>query len=192
MKFPETRQKLVNFVIQCPFDIDRDYFVKICRRSVNYFSRLPDDMLKVIYMESKEKFFEKEQVIFDVGDRTKYLSVVMHGWIEIQLTNGEQHGQLDYLSKGSIIGFNGIIMNNDFMYRAVVISPRVKMVLVSKQSILRAMKKNQWMNDYIKDLYEFLAWNGSPQIDYIIRFDNTSDFELLNQIKTYKQANLWQ
>ena len=50
IKHQDTKQKLENFVLHNPFDIERDYFIEIARKSIGFFNRLDDLAMKKIYM----------------------------------------------------------------------------------------------------------------------------------------------
>lgn len=69
IKFQDTKQKLEDFVLNNPYDPDRDYFIKIARRSVDFLKRVNTTVLNKIYQESEQKYFEINQKIFEVGDK---------------------------------------------------------------------------------------------------------------------------
>ena len=37
IKYQETKQKLENFILDNPFDMERDYFIEIAQRSIDFF-----------------------------------------------------------------------------------------------------------------------------------------------------------
>lgn len=106
-----------------PYDCERDYFVEMCRRSVDYMKKLDEIALRQIYMKSTHKYFEFGETIFDVGQKCHDLMLILSGWVEIGLTDGKNYMQLDYLSRGSFLCFYGVLMQNDYNYKAFVISP---------------------------------------------------------------------
>ena len=51
--------KLENFVLNNPYDTERDYFTSIARRSISYFDNLEEIFFRKLYQEANHKFFEK-------------------------------------------------------------------------------------------------------------------------------------
>ena len=128
IKYRDTKQKLENFILWNPYDLERDYFIEIAQRSISFFKRLDNITMRKIYMACKHLFFETNQFIFDVGDTCDCIYIVCLGNIEIGLTNGVEYMTMDYLGRGSVIGYNGVVLDSDQVYSAKVRSPRAKLI----------------------------------------------------------------
>ena len=59
IKYQETKQKLENFVIMNPYDCERDYFIEIAQRSLEFFKRLDKLAMRKIYMDTNHLYFEQ-------------------------------------------------------------------------------------------------------------------------------------
>lgn len=64
----------------------------------------------------------------------------MTGNIEIGLFNSMQYMTLEYLGKGSVIGENGLLINNEYVFSAHCRSPRVKLIRIRIETLTLLMK----------------------------------------------------
>ena len=98
----------------------RERFVEICTRDIDYMKNLHPDIIRQLYYHSKQRFYEKNEMLFDVGDTADSIFIVIQGVIDIVLTDGQYNKEtLDVLGKGSIMGINSIMTNENWFCRAV-------------------------------------------------------------------------
>lgn len=192
IKYQETKQKLENFVLQNPYDLERDYFIEIIQRSIEFFKRLDYMAMRKIYMESQHVYFEQYKVIFNVGDVCEYIYIIMFGNVEIGLFNGVHYMTMDQLGRGSVLGFTGVVMLTEQVYVAKVKSPRAKLIKIPRHIILKQMKNYPKLKEDYLECEEHLIFNSPPTIDYIIRYDQDDDDPLQKVIANFKKQNLWE
>ena len=47
--YPHIKTRIINQIINNPYDLERDFFIKKCRQHIPYFKSLDDDTLKELY-----------------------------------------------------------------------------------------------------------------------------------------------
>jgi len=65
--FPDTKQPLINSIINNPYDLERDFFTQHIMQQIPYFNGLSRNFLRTIYYRSRIEFFDQDQIIFDVS-----------------------------------------------------------------------------------------------------------------------------
>ena len=75
------------------------------------------------------------QKIFEIGERGKFLYVVMMGALEIGLSDGFHYQVIDLLGKGSIIGTNYFLNNLQWPYTARVVSMSALILKIDHPSL---------------------------------------------------------
>ena len=50
--FPNVKVEIISRVIENPYDPERDYFVKLVKKRIPYFTKMPDRFLKKVYYRS--------------------------------------------------------------------------------------------------------------------------------------------
>jgi len=136
IKYQGSKQKLENFVILNPFNYERDYFIDIAQRSIDFLKRVDQIGMRKIYMACNHLYLTDNEVIFNVGDICESIYIVVSGNIEIGLSNGTEYMTMDFLGKGSVLGFNGVILDAEQLYIAKVRSPRANLIEIPKSVIL--------------------------------------------------------
>lgn len=71
--------------------------------------------------------------------------VIMFGTVEIGLTDGKRYQYMDLLGKGSIIGFNGIITETEWVYTAKVTSKRANIVQLNIEALAIEIKYSPFL-----------------------------------------------
>ncbi len=72
-------------LLENPFDIERNYFAQQIQELVPYLKKASQKLLKKMYYMSSIKFFEDEQVIFEVKQPCNALYFVMQGVVAIEI-----------------------------------------------------------------------------------------------------------
>jgi len=107
---PGLKHEMIEEILENPYDVDRDEFVKLCRTQINYFKKVDEDVLKQLYYRTTKKFVVSQGTLFDVGDKCNEIYIVLSGVFDIEITDGfKLRTTLDLLGKGSIIGSNYIL-----------------------------------------------------------------------------------
>jgi CRP-like cAMP-binding protein len=115
--FPDIRQTMIDQVLGNPYDDEREQFVDICKQSISYLKNADKDTLRQLFYRAKQQFYDSKQVLFDVGDACENIYFVLHGVIDIVISDGYQNHQvLDILGKGSIIGANFVLKKEKWIY----------------------------------------------------------------------------
>lgn len=101
---------------------------------------LHPDIIRQLYYHSKQRFYDKNEMLFDVGDLADSIFIVMQGVIDIVLTDGyDHHETLDVLGKGSIIGINSMLTSENWFCRAVNNTSMSVLVIQINQNCIRKM-----------------------------------------------------
>lgn len=127
-----------------PFNIERNYFVYRMQHFVPYLKRASVKLLEKMYFMSKIDFYAEDQVIFDIGDSSDAMYFVVKGVVAIELYNQEIGVcQLDLLSKGSIIGYNNVVKEANWRFRAVVRSNEAAKIIKIQDELLTKIAMNE-------------------------------------------------
>ena len=57
------------FITLNPYDPDRDFFIKVCKREIEYFRNVSVELLKELYYRSTHHFIQREEQLFGVRER---------------------------------------------------------------------------------------------------------------------------
>lgn len=178
--YPDLKKAFKDQVIQNPFDSERELFVQLCKKSVDYLSDADEDMLRQLFYRSKQQFYDIGQVVFDVGDCCDCVYYVLQGVIDIVISDGYAHHKvLDVLGKGSFIGISSVLKEETWAYKAVNNSTLTTRVLIVSNHAIQSMAVQfAPLQTAIKHFSEHLEIYGLPQIDYQIRMLRTSTEEI--------------
>lgn len=154
LKHESIKMRIQKSLLSNPFDLNRDYAVKIMRQSSDYLSSQSDETLRRLYYLSDERFYEYGDMLFNIGDAGKSAFIIIYGAVEIGLSEGKNYMSMDFLSKGSAIGFNTILTGREWAYQAKVKSIRATIVKIDistleveiKNSPLLEQKVNEYQN----------------------------------------------
>lgn len=108
-KYPQLKDDFRQEILQNPYDNERQYFMDICRKHIKYLNTAEEDVLKKLYYESRQEFYEPNQELFLFGDVCKYIYIIISGVIDIVISDGTHKEVLDILCKGSLIGVNYVL-----------------------------------------------------------------------------------
>ena len=78
-RFGSLRKNIIECAANNKFDILKDRFIEVARKSIPYFKRISDDFLGRIYAESDFKMYEYEQSLFEFGTKCDYIYFVFQG-----------------------------------------------------------------------------------------------------------------
>ena len=119
-KYPQMRRSMTDRIIKNPYDPERDYFVEICRKNIEFLKFTSLDVLTQLFYRSKQQFLDYGQKLFNIGDLCEDLFIVLSGTIDIQISDGYENTEtLDVLGRGSVIGFNNILNKEMWYYAAI-------------------------------------------------------------------------
>jgi signal-transduction protein with cAMP-binding, CBS, and nucleotidyltransferase domain len=62
--------------------------------------------------------YEMREDVFKYGCKCRFFYIVMQGVVEINITNGKQNVPLDLLGRGSVMGLNYMINEDELIYNA--------------------------------------------------------------------------
>ena len=115
------------------------------------------------------------------------------GVVEIELTNGEQTHILDIMGRGSVIGINNIISQEEWIFNAKAVSVRTTVLLrLRRAELVKMMRMYPELEKDFQNWKENLQIKGCPQIDYVIHNDplppNYKSILKLN----FEKYQLWQ
>lgn len=114
--------------------------MNICKQSISYLKNADKDTLRQLFYRAKQQFYDSKQVLFDVGDACENIFFVLHGVIDIVLSDGYQNHQvLDILGKGSIIGANFVLKKEKWVYSAINNTTMTVRVLKISHNLLQTL-----------------------------------------------------
>lgn len=123
-----------------PYDHDRDFFIQVCKREVEYFKKVSVEVLKELYYRSTHHFIEREEQMFGVGERCRNIFIVFRGVIETSISDGITKSYfLDLLGRGSVFGQDNIITQEMWAYKARSVSDQTSLVVRIKRKVLFEM-----------------------------------------------------
>lgn len=95
--------------------------------------------------------------------------MIMSGVVEITLVREEKRQLLDLLTRGSILGFNGILSQDPWNYEATIASLETAQVIEIPSSLIKMYALiYPPLSEDIEEVSKMLEMTGRPQIDYII------------------------
>lgn len=119
-QLPNVRECLIDSLITNPYDHEREFFVENCRRHIDFFKKMPYKYLRQIYYRSTWRFYDYSQVVFKKGDKCDRIYMIMSGVVETSLERRGKKQLLDLMTRGSILGFNGILSQDPWHYEASI------------------------------------------------------------------------
>lgn len=153
-KNPEMKEQFHSYILDNPFDTYRNYIMGILRSSVSYMEKLSDLTLKRLYYQSSSDYYEKGSTLFDIGDKCKFILIVLHGTIEITLSDGVTEHQIDCLGKGSIIGSNNVLVGEKWIYKAKVRSLSAYIFCIEFKTLKAEMEACSFFHDQVMHFQE--------------------------------------
>lgn len=109
MEFPVFANGLKEFILNNPYDSERDYFIYKIRQNVKYLSAMPEKILREMYHRAFKEQYVIGKKLFDLNQECNDIFLMIHGVVEITLSDGDRDQHLDLLGKGSVIGMNNIL-----------------------------------------------------------------------------------
>lgn len=187
------KQVVIDQIIQNPHDSERENFVRLCRENIDYLQMADEDLLRQLYYRTKQGFVEPGQILFDVEDKCDEIIIILHGLIDIVISDGYYKCQiLDILGKDSIIGANFVLKQEPWCYNAVNNSSiTVKVLRISYNLIYTLTTQSQDVLDHVQLHTERVEIYGLPQIDYVINMNKTTAEEIRNQIINFQKQLIW-
>lgn len=146
-----------------------------------------------MFYYSKSRFVEYDQALFETGDESTELFFVMSGMISIIISDGKGRQEcLDILGKGSIIGFNSILTNEKWNYRAINMTTQSVKIISLNNAPLRKMAENHTeLCEAIDEQVNYFLINGMPQIDYMVKFQKMNPTEIQDNIINFGKSQIW-
>ena len=124
IKYPHLKESLENSILDNPHDFEREYFVENVIRNIAYFQNCTGKILREIYYRGTMKSYNINESLFNIGDKSDKLYVIISGVVEISIKSKRIFQQLDLLGRGSLIGISGIVLDNEFGYQGIVRSTK--------------------------------------------------------------------
>lgn len=78
---------------------------------------------------------------------------------------------MDNLGRGSIIGMDSILLEREWSYSAKVKSKRAHIIQIDIEVLQYEMKFSPILQDKVNSYYNDLFKLGTPDIDFICRYD---------------------
>lgn len=168
-QLPQVKTTLIASIINNPYDHEREFFVQNVKRNIDFFKKLPDEILRQLYYRSTWRFYDYSQKVFKIGDNCDRLYLIMSGVIEISLESKGTTQQLDLMTRGSILGIYGILKQDPWNVQAIVVSQQTAQVLeISSELIKSFTALYPSLNGDLDEVSQRIEVSGRPHIDYII------------------------
>jgi CRP-like cAMP-binding protein len=87
-RFRSVRQNIIDCAANNKFDILKERFIEVARKSIPYFKKISENILGRIYAESDIKMYEYEQSLFKFGTKCDYIYFIFQGAVQIDVSNG--------------------------------------------------------------------------------------------------------
>lgn len=182
------RKSFQDEILWNPYNLERDWFILICRKHIKYLSHADNDSLQKLYYKSRQRFYGPQQSLFDIGDHCNSIFIILSGVINIEICSdefGQNRCVLDSLGRGSVIGINYVITGDQWTYKAVNQSNMsARVIQIDIRVLKRLRRKQKDINKAMIQQEQYLRLNGVTQIDYVIdthKFHQTDlDKERLN------------
>lgn len=132
--------------------------------NIDYLRTADEDSLRQLYYRTKQDFVEPGQMLFDVEDRCNEIIIIMHGVIDIVVSDGfYNHQILDILGKDSIIGSNFVLKQEPWCYEAINNSTiTVKVLRINHNLISMLATQNKDIMDQVQLHTERVEIYGLP------------------------------
>jgi CRP-like cAMP-binding protein len=79
IRFRSLRQNIIDCAANNKFDILKDRFIEVARKSIPYFKKISENILGRIYAESDIKMYEYDQSLFKFGTKCDYIYFIFQG-----------------------------------------------------------------------------------------------------------------
>ena len=81
---------MIEEILWNPYDYQREKFVMSCRKHIPYLRNVEEHVLQKLYYQSELVSLESNQTLFDSEDICKQIYIVIHGVLDIVITDGEK------------------------------------------------------------------------------------------------------
>lgn len=85
IQFNDLKHSLENCILENPHDFEREYFVENVIRNIPYFQNCTGKILREIYYRGTMKQYNFNETLFNIGDKSDKLYVIMSGVVEISI-----------------------------------------------------------------------------------------------------------
>lgn len=92
--------------------------------------------MKRIYYRAKKKFYIQGSKLFDIGDPSDSMYIVLLGTLEVILSDGNVHQQIDMLGSGSVLGSNYVLVSLQWLYQVKVKSIGAHVFVLDRKIIM--------------------------------------------------------
>ena len=86
------------------------------------------------------KFFEQDEFLFKAGQKFTHIYMVINGIVDISINTFSGPYQLDILGRGSVIGINNILYEEEWNYQSMSRAPTSSLILMIPKSAIRMAK----------------------------------------------------
>ena len=143
------------------------YIIKLIK-NVDYFEGISERILKSIYYDLKQEYYQEDDVIFNIGDPTNKAYFITQGIIDLYIPSEEGDMiLLDQLKIGSSLGSYSLLSEQTRMFKAI--AKTYCAVTVLTQADITRLKF--MYGDELKSIDEAEEWvqeNGVPFMDFRI------------------------
>ena len=84
------RDQFFKQVYENPFDTNCNYVINGLK-SINYFKKQSQQTLKRLYYKSAKKYYIQGQQLFDIGDASDNIYIVLLGALEVGISDGNDY-----------------------------------------------------------------------------------------------------
>lgn len=152
-----------------------------------------EDILKKLYHNSKKYYVKPNQLLFEIGETTGNVYIILSGMIDIVISDGQSSSQvLDILGPGSVIGMKLVLKNEKWFYRAVNNTMRTTRILtITQRSINKLQNLHQEIGQSVQDSLDLIKSQGFSQIDYVIESNKLQKIDFLWEKQEFQKFQLW-
>ena len=113
--------------------------------------------------------------------------IVLYGSIELLLSDGDVNHRMDYMSRGSILGMDLMLLEKEWPYAARVKSKTAHILKIDIEVLQTEMKNSSLLLDKVNTYHKDLLTGGHSDVDYICRYELTPSNHLREVIINFKK-----